>query len=162
MWILTTVCPLAAHGQEASPDAKETAKEAIRKAKIAATKVDNNNEELRSLIKQQESGIKPLADEEEEKLRRIWAERKALLELNRQVAGLLKVGNSVFSYPGLLSLSEVSFTERSNKYSMRLVIDFKGYEGGVAKFPTYRIVEFDEAGRITDIKEFATVKMVTK
>ena len=162
MCILTTVGAFSAHGQEASSDAKETAKATITKAKIAATRVDNNNEEFRSLCKQQEDGIKPLGDEEKEKLTRIWAERKAFLELNRQVAGLLKVGDSVFSYPGLLSLSEVSFNKRSNKYSMRLVIDFKGYEGGVAKFPTYRIVEFDEAGRITEIKEFATVKMVTE
>jgi hypothetical protein len=44
---------------------------------------------------------------------------------------------------------------------MRLVIDFKSYEGGVARYPTYRIVEFDEAGRITGIKDFATDKMVT-
>ena len=160
--ILTTVGAFVASGQEVSPDAKEAAKAIIAKAKAATTTESRSYEEFRTLSKQQEDGFKPLGAEEKEKLTRFWSERRALLDLNRQVVDLIKVGESVFSYPGLLALSEVEFNKRDNKYSIRLVIDYKGYEGGMEKHPTYRIIEFDEAGRITAIKEFATVKMVTE
>lgn len=162
MCILTTVGDFAAYGQEALSDAKENAKATIAKAKFATTTVSRSYEEFRSLSKQQEDGIKPLGAEEKERLTRFWSERRAFLDLNRQVVDLIKVGESVFSYPGLLALSEVKFNERDNKYSIRLVIAYKGYEGGMEKHPTYRIIEFDEAGRITEIKEFATVKMITE
>jgi len=161
MCMLTTVGAFAAHGQEASPDVRVTARATIAKAKIAITNFRGNNEEFRSLNKRQEAGINPLEEKEKERLTQIRSERAAYLELNRQVVGLLKVGESVFTYPGLLALSEVDFNERSNTYSLRLVIAYKGYEGGIERHPTYRIIEFDEDGRITAIKEFATVKMVT-
>lgn len=160
--ILTTMGAFVAYGQEAPADAKEAAKAIISKAKNASGKVSKSNEVFRSLCKQQEDGIIPMGEKDKEKLARIWSDRRASLEFNRQVAELLRVGNSVFSYPGLLALSDVDYDERGNKYSIRIVTDFKGYEGGVARHPTYRIVEFDEVGRIAEIKEFATVKMITK
>ena len=162
MCILTIVGALAAQGQEASPDARVTARATIAKAKIAITNFRGNNEEFRSLCKRQEAGIEPLGEKEKERLTQIRSERTAFLDLNRQVVGLLKVGESVFTYPGLLALSEVDFNERNNKYSLRLVIAYKGYEGGIERHPTYRIIEFDEDGRITAIKDFATVNMVTE
>jgi hypothetical protein len=160
--ILTTVGAFVASGQEVSPDAKEAAKAIIAKANVATTAVSRSYEEYRTLSKQQEAGVNPLTEKEKKRLAQIWTERRASLELMRQVAGLLKVGESILSYPGLLTLSEVEFNGRDNKYSMRLVIDYKGYEGGVERHPTYRIVEFNEEGRITEIEEFETVRMVTE
>lgn len=160
--MLTAMNAFVAYGQEAPADAKKAAKAIISKAKIASGKVSKSNEEFRALCKKQENGIIPMDEKDKENLARIWSDRRASLEFSRQVAELLRVGDSVFSYPGLLALSDVDYNERVNKYSIRLITDYKSYEGGVARHPTYRIVEFDEEGRITEIKEFATVKMITK
>jgi len=141
-------------------DAKVTVKATIVKAKIATTAISKSYEEYRLLCRQEDAGIKPL--KEKVRLTQIRSEREASLELNRQVVGLLKLGESVFTYPGLLALSEVDYNEQSNEYSMRLVVDYRGYEGGSAEHPTYRVIEFGEDGRITAIEEFATVKMVTE
>ena len=160
--MMTAIGAFAARGQDANSDGKETAKATIARAEIAANAVSSHNEEFLSLCKKQEDGTKPLGDKEKKKLAQIWSEQKSLLELNRRIVDLIKVGESVFLYPGLLALSEVNFNQRDNNYSIRLVTDYRGYEGGMERHPTFQIVTFDEAGRITEIKELATVKMLTE
>ena len=39
---------------------------------------------------------------------------------------------------------------------------YRPYEDGQPKFPSYKVVEFDDKGLIASIKDFDTVDMVTK
>ncbi len=76
------------------------------------------------------------------------------------VVSRLKTGESVFSYPGLLSLAEIDYDKKARSYSIRLVVKYDRYELDAERHPKYQIVTFDEKGLITSIKEFATVNMV--
>lgn len=162
--LLTLAAIPTTHADESAPQAQaaSTAKETITKAKAAMTKARASAEELSVLQRRESDGVRPLKKSENKQLAKLLADRYAATELNRQIAGMLKVGDSVFTCPGLLSLSEVSFDEATNRYSLQLVVAYDSYEGGPPRFPRNRIIEFDDHGRITALSEFATVKMVTE
>jgi hypothetical protein len=164
------------HDQESPPPPIVAAREAIAEADRAIYRVDFDNEEFQTIIRRKGAGEK-LSDTEQERLNQLVTERNESLRLTQQIVSMLKVGNSVFSYPGLLSLAKVSFEEKGDNtqyfyrkkaarqcdtYSMQSVIGYDAFEGGVATIPRHLIIEFDQLGNITALEEFATVKLYNR
>jgi len=136
--------------------------ELIGKLKRALETIESNSDEFHTLSRKRENGVPPLSKTDEERLHQLRSEHAAFHELTYQVVRKLKVGNSVFSYPGLLTLSEISLNEQSNTYSFGFLAGYDSYEGGPSWHPRTLTVRFDGRGLITGIDEFRSVKMVTE
>jgi hypothetical protein len=157
LWFLGTGCLLSAQDEKQSPT------NIVSEAEVALRRLERINIELNEIFRKKEDGYRGgigLTDLEKKREKELYEERSVCLTQTKKVAEMLKVGTSVFSYSGLIALSDIEYDPKKNVYSMRLVISYRHYEDGESRHPTYKVIEFDHVGLITRIEDFATVRMV--
>jgi hypothetical protein len=96
------------------------------------------------------------------RLKELNAEEENSLEATRKVTAILRVGESVSSYPGLLALGRVEYLEETHTYAPHLIEGYGRYEDSQRRFPTYCELSFDLTGRITGKRTVRTADMVTQ
>lgn len=147
-----------------APDEKPSPTNIVSEAQASLRRLDRINNELNEIFRKKTDGYRGgigLTGPEKKREKELYEDRSACLTQTKKVAEMLKVGTSVFSYPGLVALSKIDFDVKRNVYTIRLVIDYRRYEDGEERHPTYRLIEFSNEGLITALKDFATVRMVT-
>ena len=157
LWFLGAGCLLSA------PDEKQSSTDLVSEVQVALRRLDSADNELNVLFRKKADGESRgigLTGLEKKREEELYEERSVCLTQTKKLAETLKVGTSIFSYPGLIALSDIDFDSEKNVYSMYLVISYRRFEDGEVRHRTYRVIKFDHAGLITNLEDFASVSMV--
>ncbi len=145
--ITSAICFAGEQPQRLDSSALETAILSASLAIEVATAHETELFKLRALAK---SSKKSLPAAQRTRLHELEAESDSATSLLGMVSSQLRVGDSVFSYPGLLALGRVTYDVPTKTYKLRIISGWSHYEDGTKLYRRFYLITFEPEGRIRE------------
>ena len=147
-------------------DKPQSADDTIERDIAAATRFSHiviaHQSELSKLRNTAGKSKRPLPSAQSARLKELEAEYQSAIDAARKVIAKLRAGDSVFAYPGLLSISPIFYNADTHTYAFQLQEGFSSFEGVADHMPDYFVVTFDQTGRITETHRFRSADSLSK
>lgn len=123
---------------------------AVLSASHAIEAVTAHETELFKLRALAQNSKKSLSAAQRTRLNELEAESDTATSSFGMISSKLRVGDSVFSCPGLLALGSVTYDVPTKTYSLRIISGWSYYELGTTLYRRFYLITFDPKGRITE------------